>query len=320
MSEYTERFVRFGKESSWGSYPSTWENIDWVLAFDATSTEHMIEEDIATVSRQARSRVFVQREVVGSLEVNPLSPKLLYYALGSATSDDTSPYTITITGAGELPSFSIERGLKGASGTFYTGYMGCKIDRLELTVEQGEDVVISVDFAAKDNTFPTYTWSNVVPSGVFTALPFSYLDGELVWGSSTLRLIRVRLEINNNLEARYASRKIGSDPTPVEIREGPQVITGEFIVDKDVEDFAKDVLRARTEGTLTLKIGNDTRGTMEITCNRVALREFSDTVRGREPYEVGFPFVARCSGPSAYDAIEITYYNTIAGTIHDLPI
>jgi len=320
MSEYVERFIRFGKESTWGSYPTSWKHIQYVLSFDATTTDETIEEDLVTASRQARSRVWVQRGVVGSLEINPLSPQLLYYALGRAESDPTSPYTIRISGTMELPSFAIERALRGATGEKYTGYLGCKIDRLELLIEREEDITLSLDFAGKDNTFPTYTWSAIAPTGTWKAFPFAYWEAELLWGNATIPLHRVRIEINNNLEARHASKEMGGDPTLIELREGAQVITGEFLVGEDVETYAKDYARARAEGTITVRFGNDTRGTIEIICNRVALNEFADALRGREPYEVSFPFRARCSGPNAYDAIEVYYYNTLAGTIDDLDI
>ena len=242
--------------------------------------------------------------------------------MGTVSDTDTSP--VTYSPASSLPSMSVYRGLypDEDGNTVSLGYYGLKVDTAELTIEQGADVQLEINFAGKGATIPSALSK---PSLDMSLVPFSFyhssIDVKHPGGQFTAKYAtRLQISINNNLEARYASRKVGSDPTPVEIREGPQVITGEFIVDQDVEDFAKDVLRARSEGTLILRIGNDTRGTMDIVCNRVALREFSDTVRGREPYEVSFPFVARCSGPSAYDAIEITYRNTVAGTIHDLPI
>ena len=101
MSEYVERYVRMGHETTWGSYasPSSFDPIYYCLGFDATTTEERIEEDLISTSRQAISRVYTQRAVVGAFESNYLSPHLLFYALGSvSTADSTSPYTITMGG------------------------------------------------------------------------------------------------------------------------------------------------------------------------------------------------------------------------------
>ena len=320
MSEYTERAVRFGHEASWGTYGTNFDNVEYCLTFDATTTEEKIEEDLVSSSRQARSRAWAQRSVVGSWESNIMSPRLLYYALGSVSTDAASPYTINFQGDLALPSFSIERTLRGQSDTFSVGYYGCKVDRYELLVEAEQDITQTVDWIGKNNQENSYTWSTIAASGTFTSDPFTYLNACFTYDGNTLRVNRVRIEINNNLTPRYGAYCTGNDPTPFELREGAQIITGEFTIDEDISDYAIDRARARSEGTIIVIIGATDRGTMTMTMNKVTIDEFPDTIRGKDVYEIAFPFTARATGPSAYDAFSATYVNATAGTVHDMGI
>lgn len=321
MSEYTERAVRFGPESSWGTYGTNFKVVEYCLSFDATTTEEKIEEDLVSVSRQARSRAWAQRSVVGSWESNIMTPKLLYYALGSVSTDAATPYTIDFQGDLALPSFTIERSLRGQSDTFHVGYFGCKVDRYELLVEAEQDVTQTIDWIGKNNQENTgYDWSTIAPSGTFTYDPFTYLNACFKYDGNTLRITRARIEINNNLTPRYASYCTGNDPTPFELREGAQVITGDFTIDQNISDYAIDRARARSEGTIVITIGATGRGTLDITMNKVTIDEFPDTLRGKDIYEVAFPFTARATGPSAYDALSATYVNSTCGTINDMAL
>jgi len=321
-SDYTERYVRAGNETTWGTYasPSSFDALEYIMNFNATAEEVLIEEDLIAASRQARSRAFAQREVAGSFEENPLSPRWLYYALGSVSSDATSPYSTTISGSYYLPSFSIEEGMRGQSDTMYVGYMGCKVDRLEFLIEGEEDITFTVDWAGKDNTFPSYaSWGTVAPSGAWTGDPVPYHKACLKWGSETINLYRIRGEINNNLEARFAGSCGSGVATATALREGSQLISGEFRIESNVQQYAETFARGRTEGTITISYGTDSLGTIEITLNKVAITEFPNDLSGRDAYEVDFPFTARASGPSNYDAISVTYESTAYGTIHDMP-
>ncbi len=314
MSEYVERVVRFGAEGTFGTYIVD-TPIYYCLGFEATTTEERIEEDLVSPSRQSFSRIFSQRTVVGSLEENVLSPRLAYYALGWVDEDAASPYTINISGTHTLPSFSLERGLQGATSTIWAGYRGCKVDRFELVVEAEEDVVQTIDWIGQDSTLPTQAWSIATSSySTYPANPFAYYHAYLRWGNGAIRLKKVRMEINNNLVPIFASESIGDDPILVELREGAQVITGDFVADDQVDNYAS-FLRGRNEGTIAIHIGNDDRGTIVYTMNNVALDEFADAIRGRDVYEVTFPFRARPTGPTSYDAIDVVWKSTIWGTI-----
>ena len=318
MSEYTERAVRFGQESSWGTYGGTWKTVEYCLSFDATTTEEKIEEDLVSASRQARSRAWGQRSVVGSWESNFMTPKLLYYALGSVSTDSATPYTIAFRGDLSLPSFTIERTLRGNSDTFSVGYYGCKLDRYELLIEAEQDIVQTADWIGKNNQENSYAWSTIASSAVFSADPFTYLNACFTIIGSSIRVNRVRIEINNNLTPRFGAFCTGNDPTCFELREGGQLITGDFTIDNDVSSYAIDRARARAEGIIIVTIGAAGRGTIDITMNNVNLDEFQDNIRGKDIYEVSFPFTARASGPSQYDAITASYRNTVSGTVSDM--
>ncbi len=319
-SGYIERYLLAGTEADWGTPQSTYA-VYWGLALDATVTENRIEEDIIAVSRQARSRIYTTREIVGSLEWNPLGARGFQYALGQVINDAAAPYTIEIGGTLGLPSFSILRGMRSDADTVQVHYAGCKCDRLELLIEEGEDIVMTMDFVGY-NTVPVATdFDSNKPTGAWGYNPPSYFDSCLIWGDNTLDLRRVRLEVNNNLTARYAGICTGGLNLPVAIREGAQEVTGEFRVDTDILQYV-DFMTSHpvAEGTIKILFGTDYMGTVEVLIEQVAIDEWADSMRGRDEYELDIPFVARASGPSNYDAIRVKHgtggYNK--GTIEDI--
>lgn len=324
MSEYTERYVRFKEESPWGTWTNPVDIIEYCLGFDATVTEERIEEEIISTSRQARSRSWAQREVAGAFDFNPLSPRAFYLALGNTAPDAASPYTIGIGGTLSVPGFTIERGLKGPAVTSYHGYIGAKVDRLELTIESEEDIMCALDWVGRNDTIPSHTWSTIPPS-TFSTTGFAYHEACFLWGDrtgSTINIQGCRIEINNNLEPRFSGICDAGDPVAYAIREGMQEISGDFTLldDGAITTTFLPAVRARAENTICVRIGNATRGTMYIDLNNVALDEFPEDISGMSPFEVTIPFTARASGPGVYDGCTITYETTIAGTITDLPL
>jgi len=316
---YVERYVKIGEESTWGQAASNLDAVMYPLSFDARVTENRTDEDIIAPSRQARARQYTTRDVALTLEWNPLGPRMWYAALGSATEDETSPYSIDITGSASLPSLTVERGLYSANDTSIIQYVGAKVDRLELTIENGEDISMSADMIAKNTINVNDTFSNREPSFSLTSssFPLTYSNACLIWGGTTLELYRVRAEVNNNLIPRFAGVCTSGDNTIQSLQEGGQYVLGEFRIMENLETYF-DAVTDHTQGTITIKYGNASLGTVTVAMNNVGLDEFADSFRGREDYEVDIPFVAMPTAINAYDAITVTYEGTLGGTITDL--
>ena len=308
MSQLPERVVRFGEEASWGTPSTTISALLYALSFEGTSREVRGEEEIVATSRQARARSWLQKEVTGSFEFKPVTPLIFYFALGGITEDTQSPYTMSEYGTLSLPSFTIENILRGTSNTIQSQYIGCKVDRLTMRITPKEDIRITVDFAAKDHLVPSYEWSTIAPtSDQFTLSPFEYYEAKLYWGTSTISLLSLSLEANNNLEAVYTD-----DTVPTRIVEGYQEISGALKPEESQISIFRDFLRSRSEGTIDIRFG-DSRGTTDIYLYKVALDEYVDRTRGRDMYEVEFPFKARASGPARYDSATISFESLVTG-------
>jgi len=318
MSYYTERFVRFGEESSWGTYPSSFEAVNRPTELIMRVTDNIQDRDIIAPSRDSVSRSFLKREVAGSWELPLLSPRLFYYGMGSVSSDASSPYTIDIAVSSSIPSFTLERGIRSPPDGVaeYRGYYGLKIDSLELIAEVDEDVMLRLGLAGKGSTIPSYTWSSVVPSIDYASPAYRFSDVVLKYdGTIVTGLQRVSFEIRNNLEARWEVNQT-SDYTCKEIREGLFQVSGRFTTDEDIETYI-DMAMDRHEFDLTLELANNTHGTITITLKNVAISEVEDSLRGSEPLEVEFPFVCRPS--DAYDTCSVRVIGPY-GTISDYPI
>lgn len=313
--EWSERYVKIGHESTWGTLASTRTAVQYPLTCELNARRVRIEEDIVSPSRQAYSRAFVQIELTGALEWNPLSSRMFYYALGSYTSGTPIVYT----GSGILPSFSLEQGLRIPNKeTLILGYVGLKVDRLELTIEGEEDIVMSADLVGKDVASITGNWDTLKPTGSWIDYTPTYCKSELKWGSEVIPLLRTRLEISNNLSAKFAGVGMDGVCTAVALKEGGQEITGEFRVDSDLSDWITSQL-GTTEGTLTISWGSSVIGTITITANRVALDETPIRLRGKEELTVDIPFRARTSGPSAYDAVSVSHNHPSITDPSELP-
>jgi hypothetical protein len=316
--EFTERYFKLGHETTWGSLAPNREHVQYLLSGEITASRSRIEEDLVSPSRQARSRAFTKLEVSGSMEFNPLSSRIFYYALGSETDDPDSPYTIRISGAGTLPSLSIEEGFRipGAE-TVILGYTGLKVDRLELRFEREEDITVSADLVGKGTASITGTWESLAPTGLWKGYPMTYVDAKYYWGDTAISLNRLSVEINNNLSAKFSG--FGGSYEATAIKEGTQVIQGRMVIDSSILAWLSRAVPTPSEGTLKVSFGNADLGTVDISLYRVVLDEFPIRLRGREELEVEIPFVARTSGPGSYDAITIEHRHPSKGTLSELP-
>lgn len=320
MSYYTERGVFIKKESSWGTQtaPASTDVVNYLLSYEATSAERRADEFVIGGARDTRSRAWLQREVTGALEFQPITGRIFYYALGKAegggVGDESASIPCTITPNSVVPGLTIWREIRSPEEWVET--WGNKIDRLELTIEQGEDVTCSCDLAAKNMANADKTW--MTPDIDFSLYPLAFHNCTVKYinpdGTLTVDHLRSgRIEIRNNLDARFSA---GSGTfTPIEIREGGLEVTGRLVVDYPFSTFHTYIL-GRNEGTLEVTIGSTDNGTMTITINNIIFEEFPDAISGLDAMELDLPFVAR--KPTGGDVIKVVINHPTAATLGEL--
>ena len=313
MSYFTDRWIKFGKESSWGEWttPDTFPN--YLTDWSATTTENKNEEDLIGGSRDWRKVTWLEEGVVARWTQELVSGKIFEYILGTVSDTDTSP--VTYSPASTLPSMSVYRGLypDEDGNTVSLGYYGLKVDTAELTIEQGADVQLEINFAGKGATIPSALSK---PSLDMSLVPFSFyhssIDVKHPAGQFTAKYAtRLQISINNNLEARYGSGAM--QYRPIEIREGELEVTGRLTVEGYFGELSSIVLNRQTctIDVYLIKSGH----TIQITLNNVTFGELPDELSGLDVVEGEFPFSARPS--SGNDAIKVVEY--FSGTWDSLP-
>jgi len=313
MSYYTDRWVLFKQETTWGSWsaPDTFPN--YMMEWSATTTENKEEEDIIAGSRDYRKRVWLEEGVVGRWVEEVVTAKIFEYILGShtGTTGTLAPSASTYDTGSTLPSMSIYRALypNESGATVSIGYLGMKVDTAELTVEQSGDVRLELNFAGKGVTIPAAPIAKGTVSMSETAYAFHNCTVSLIYPTGTLALDNISrfvLSINNNLEARYSAG--AQSYKAVELREGALEVTGRIGLSGDITDMAS-IVTNRQDCTIIAKLIKSS-ATITFTANNVSFGEYVDELTGLDPVEVEIPFTARPN--STVDALVVTENNTVA--------
>ena len=295
MSYYIDRYVKFVEESSWATKgtPNTFPN--YLLNFEGAIIDHRVDENIIAGHRDAKSRTYVHREVAAVMRVQPVSARFFEYCLGSVSTASGGSLPATITVGTTLPSITAERVFRpvpsAESSKDKMTLWGLKVDTWELTIEQGEDVILELNFAGFNGTIEDATWNP--PEVDYSIEPIAYHEVALEWNDvQATGLRRLVISGNNNLEARYSSSGTLS-PTYCcqELREGAKEVSGRFVIDRDLATWAERAL-SRSEGTIECTISSN-YCTVSITLNNVGLDEYREPIAGLDPMEVEIPFVCR---------------------------
>jgi len=274
---------------------------NYLLTWAATTTEGKTEEDLIAGARDFRSRAWLEEGVVGRWVQQIVSAKIFEFLLGNrtGTAGATSPSNSTYSPASTVPSMSIYRGLypDELGNTVSLGYSGMKVDTWELTIEQGADARLEVNFAGKNATIPTKL---AMISPDMSLEPFTFVHSKITYGGSTITLLgRLIISGNQNLEARYSAG--AQTKYCVELREGAFEISARFTPYGKLDSFAQDVL-GRKESTIVCTLAKSD-STIDITLNNIAFGELPDELTGLEPVEIELPLTARPI--SGYDSIRV---------------
>ncbi len=303
---YTDRWIKFKKEETWGTWntPDTFPN--YLLDWSATTTENKEEEDLIAGSRDYKKRVWLEEGVVGKWTQELVSAKMFEYILGSKTSSDNLANTYSV--GSTLPCMSIYRGIsQDESGdTLSIGYTGMKIDTAELTIEEKGDVRLVCNFAGKGATIPTPIVKGTINMNI-NAFAFHNSSIDLIYpGPTTLNLdevSRLVITINNNLDARYSAGALSYKPT--ELREGLFEVSGRVGLYGDLTPISSIALN-REDCTLKVTLAK-TGSTIVATLKNITFDELPDEISGLESIEMEIPFKARpSSGSDAIVVVENT--------------
>jgi len=260
---------------------------NYVLSFDATSVETLVDEDILSSARDEYVRADLQRDITGRLEAELLSAKFFRYILGGSPSPYATVDPYTIKPANKLVPFTLRHRLEGAEEDFTAVYSGCKVDTCRINLEVGEDVTYEIGFIAQWSTISTaVSFKGIDP----TIKPYVFHNGKLLLDGSTVTYLQsCILEIANNLTARYSADS--SQPRGAYmLEEGRLGVTGRFTVGENLEPKIEDVIKGDTYD-LTLELAKDSEK-IEIFIENCRSSEWRDTDRGRDPYQIEFPFIS----------------------------
>jgi len=309
----------YGKEGTFATTVDPANTINFLLRFEATTTENRVEEPVIGGGRDLFGRVWTMQEVAGVIEQQPLSGALLQYVLGTVANTTTSPYVHTLVPDTVVPSFTAIRAVR--SPDEFIQYVGCKVDSAEITCEAEEDVRFVFNFVAQSASTISDSWS--APGLDATANPFAYYHGEVLYKGETMGNVqRVVIEFNNNLEARYA---VGGTLTPAygaqEIREGAFEVSGRILFGYPLGSLANEVFTARNTVGVTLQVtlGKTTYpgATIQFNFPNIAFGEFADEVVGADIYEVEIPFTARAIGTADIQRAVYVVHTGLKGTFDD---
>jgi hypothetical protein len=303
---YSDRWLLFEKETAWGTWVTPSKFPNYLMEWDATTTDNKTEEDLIGGSRDYRKRVWLERGVVGRWTQELVSGKIFEFVLGSK-SGTVSPVTYSLSST--LPSMSVYRGLAPSEtgGTVSIGYIGMKVDTAELTIEKGSGAALEVNMVGKNATLPA---AIAKPSLNMAVDPFVFADYVKWKGTDITDVSRVVISFNHNLSARTSTT---GGSLPVTIREGAFEVSGRLTVGSQFGTFQSDIL-SRSEGTLEIQMTRS-GSTLKITLKNVAFGELPDTLRGLDVVEWEIPFTARPA--SGLDAVTIE--ETFSGTWDSLP-
>jgi hypothetical protein len=310
MSYYTDRWVKFKKETAWGTWNAPDTIVNYLMDWSATTTENKEEENIIAGARDFKKRVWLEEGVVGKWTQELVTGKMFEFILGTYTTaaPTTGPFTYSVIST--IPSMSIFRGVypDETNSTFAVGYYGMKVDSADLTIESKGPVNLEISFAGRGSTIPIPPLTGLgrsTPDMTQVAYAFHNSSISLISpGPNTTWLDNVSkfvMTMNNNLEARYSAG--ANSYRAVELREGALEISGRITLGGDLTTMSS-IVTSRQDCTLILNLIKN-GGTIVATLKNVSFDEMPDELKGLDVVELEFPFVARpSSGSDALVVVE----------------
>jgi len=300
---YLERYVKLGPETSFGTETGNYRAVNYPLRCEMRVNETIVEDDIVSQYIDQVSRGARQREITGTLETQFINPAMLRFSLGkfkySAVTGSQYFYRFTVVAS--VPSFTLQKGIR--KPTEVATYLGACPNIHRIVMEPGEDIIQELTIVAKDIEYATSGFS---PLNIDPSIPyFTSFGGKLFKGGNEIAGLQgITIEINRNLSARWTS-KIPVDRTVKEFRPGRCEVTGTFTLDEFTSSFIGLAL-SREKFTLAYELFMSSWNRVRFAIRNAIIPEAPDEIRGREPYELEFPF--RAAGSSGLDIIVVEWY------------
>jgi hypothetical protein len=227
----------------------------------------------------------------------------LKYALGSAASSGSGPYTHQYSAdTTDLPTFGIK--FQRGSGKMEK-FKGCMVSSMTISAAAGEEAKMSMDIIAQTSDART---SAITPTFGDGAQAYHYEAGTMSYDSQTYSLYNFELTIDNKLETRYVlGSTLTASPDVNDIRE----VT--FTATCGLED--QNIYDAHLNGTSSDLTFVFTSGSSEIgfyIYNAVCM-EYSDDINTAGRLERTFTFKGFAS--STEEAIKVVIVNGDASAV-----
>lgn len=151
-------------------------------------------------SRNIEEFVEGKHEHQGNVPFTVQDARIIAMAFGQESVTGSDPYTHTITGASELPSFSmnVSRLTSGVTNDYNRMFTGCKIDSLTLAAEDSGELKANASIVSQN-----VTETNNVEAPTVTALndePYWFHQSAVTfWGSTIGRLQSFEMSLTNDL-------------------------------------------------------------------------------------------------------------------------
>lgn len=245
-----DAYALIGKETTYGTAVTASKDVGLITKVDFTQSNEL--KRIQTVGqRNAAQIVPTLYKVSGNITATYQHARLIEYALGTVTHDDTT-YTPdilhTFTEASTIPSATLEVGEIHSSDQRKYTINGVKANGVKFTVAKDTEAQISVDYIGKSITVGTTAGTGVVSSLPVFIPAIAYLK----WDGTEISTVQnFEVNISNDLKEIRAIHSREIQELPASTR--PYEVTFSVIAGNDTA-LETDFLGGTTpQDTLTAK-------------------------------------------------------------------
>lgn len=251
--------------------------VNYPLSFEGSEVENLIVQEVVSGERWNVDITSGAKEYTARFEAELVTGRPFYFALGSVN-PALATVACTIYPYAELPEVTVT----GSSESDSIQIKNAKCDRFRLNWTAGEFMTYEMEFTG---TLSSQTAASGATAWNVIAVTCASFEVRID-GDTLTEVQSGNLEINNNLEPRYAC---GKGLQPRKIREQRLEITGALTVGED------DIGYFTTGGHSIRFRHTDMHGgkTLEIQCGSIWFDELPDEFTGHDVYEVEFSWTAQ---------------------------
>jgi Phage tail tube protein len=259
-----ERFkLAFAPESTYGTDPGTglYTNVFGVVQ-SATLPDPLVDITPIYAMGSASNRNWYvayrgRLSLSGSIpDIWLLDGRMLYLGIGYPVTTGGPTYTHTINESTALRSFAIHASLLDSAGNvaLMRRWLGGKCNRMTISAAEGDFVKVSMDDMQFINTLNDQVGENFYNAGIAditptypTTEPYIFSYGTMSLNGNTFARLRdFKIEISNNLDAKYYVTNQAVSRLPYEHREGKREYRMGCNIDVADSTLFKELVRMGT--------------------------------------------------------------------------